>query len=402
MTEARSGDIPVSVEQMMALISTAINTRALYSPGHPRVLQSSRRVVEMLKLLGDRQQRETVTFLVIGDELLIDQKPMRTGSPLQMNFIQMFRRRRIQRLTIAQGLDEAELMPFIEAIVLGRFPRTGPHLIVGQAELGAGGGIAEEVPADEAAGEGSEGTGGQEGRAPAEVKRALESLGGRVDDVREAFSRLRTGEAQGFDRVDGLVWGFIEALTRSTSGTLPLATLREHDEATFVHSVNVCILTLLQARWYGFQGPMLHAIGMAGLLHDIGKLFIPLPIPTRPGRLPEEDWRIVRSHPEVGAWYLSGLASSAPISVLVAFEHHLRYDGLPSYPSIKSPRRPNLASQMTAIADAYDAMTSLQPERRPLARPAATEILRRRAGNFYDPLIVANFVQLLSALNRPA
>ncbi len=379
----RASEILVSVEQLMALISAAINTRALYARGHPRVAQANGRVVAMLDQLTRRPAADSVTFLIIGDELLIDQKPMRAGTPLQINFIQTLRRRKVQRLTVARGLEEAELAPFIETIVAGGTPQTSAHLIVGQVELGEGGGVGEEAPE----GEGAGGFG-----------RALELLGGRVEDVREAFTRLRTGEEKGFDQAEALVWSFIEALAKSASGALPLATLREHDELTFVHSVNVCLLTLLEARWLGFQGPMLHAIGLAALLHDIGKLFIPLPVLGRPGRLPEEDWKVLRTHCEIGAWYLSSIESGTPLAILVAYEHHLRYDGLPGYPVPQTPRRPNLASQMTAVADAYCAMVSLRPDRPEISQPAARDILRRRAGTFYDPVVVANFLQLLSAL----
>jgi HD-GYP domain-containing protein (c-di-GMP phosphodiesterase class II) len=393
MVDQRPGEVPASVEQLMALVSAAINTRALYAPGHPRVVESTRRVIQMSNALAERG-RDSVTFLVIGDELLIDQKPMRTGSPLQVNFVQTLRRRKVQRLTLARGLEEAEFVPFAETMVLGGVPRSSAHLVVGQVEVGEGGGVDEPAPAaSREAGQESE-----VGTAPAEIARALEMLGARVQDVKEAFDRLRTGEEAGLSEADGLVWGFIEALAKSASGTLPLATLRAHDEYTFVHSVNVCLLTLLQARWFGFQGPMLHAIGLAALLHDIGKLFIPHTVLARSGRLSEEEWRVQKAHAEVGAWYLAGIESTAPLTILVAFEHHLRYDGLPNYPLLRTPRRPTLASQMTAVSDAYDAMLSLRPDRKDLSRPAALEILRRRAGSFYDPLIVGNFLQLLSTV----
>jgi HD-GYP domain-containing protein (c-di-GMP phosphodiesterase class II) len=391
MVDERPGEVPASVEQLMALVSAAINTRALYAPGHPRVVESARRVIQMSNALAERG-RDSVTFLVIGDELLIDQKPMRTGSPLQVNFIQTLRRRKVQRLTVARGLEEAELIAFAETMVLGGVPQSSAHLIVGQVEIGEGGGVKEPSSAGEEAGQEPE-----IGTAAAEIARALEMLGARVQDFKEAFDRLRTGEEAGLGEADGLVWGFIEALAKSASGTLPLATLRAHDEDTFVHSVNVCLLTLLQARWFGFQGPMLHAIGLAALLHDIGKLFIPHAVLSQSGRLSEEQWRVQKAHAEIGAWYLAGIESTAPLTILVAFEHHLRYDGLPNYPLLRTPRRPTLASQMTAVSDAYDAMLSLRPDRKDLSRPAALEILRRRAGSFYDPLIVGNFLQLLSA-----
>ena len=86
---------------------------------------------------------------------------------------------------------------------------------------------------------------------------------------------------------------------------------------------------------------------------------------------------------------------TTPLSISVAYEHHLRYDGKPNYPLLAVPRVPNLATRMTSIADAYDAMSTVRPYQQPRLRAASVEILKSRAETFYDPLLVANFVQLV-------
>jgi HD-GYP domain-containing protein (c-di-GMP phosphodiesterase class II) len=177
---------------------------------------------------------------------------------------------------------------------------------------------------------------------------------------------------------------------------LPLARLKNHDEYTFIHSVNVALLVLAQARSFGITGTMLHTIGMAALLHDIGKLMVPLEVLNCPGKLEGEAWSVMQSHAEQGAWYLSGMEGSSPLSILVAYEHHLRYDGKPNYPLLRAPRMPNLASRMTSIADAYDAMSTLRPYQKPKLRETALEVLKRNSETMYDPLLVANFVRLVA------
>ena len=161
-----------------------------------------------------------------------------------------------------------------------------------------------------------------------------------------------------------------------------------------MHSVNVSLLVLAQARSFGLQGAMLHAFGMAGLLHDIGKLTVPIDILNKPGKLEGEQWAVMQSHAEQGSWYLSEMEGALPLTAVVAFEHHLRFDTQPAYPILKTPRVPNLASRMTSIADAYDAMQTVRPYQKPLMRASALEILKKRAGAFYDPLLVANFARL--------
>jgi response regulator RpfG family c-di-GMP phosphodiesterase len=108
----------------------------------------------------------------------------------------------------------------------------------------------------------------------------------------------------------------------------------------------------------------------------------------------------MQTHAEQGAWYLGETDGASALAILVAYEHHLRYDGKANYPILRVPRTPNLASRMTAIADAYDAMSTLRPYQRPLLRAAALENLQKRAETFYDPLLVANFVRLVQPEER--
>ena len=186
-------------------------------------------------------------------------------------------------------------------------------------------------------------------------------------------------------------------MARSTQAVLPTVPLKSHDEYTFVHSVNVSLLVLAQARGFGFEGPLLHAIGVAALLHDVGKLRVPLDVLNKAGKLSGDEWQTMASHAELGAWELGALANSAPLSILVAYEHHLRYDGEPNYPAVRVARTPTLASQLTAIADVYDAICTVRPYRRALSQAAALDVLRSRAGTFHDPYLVGQFCQLVTA-----
>jgi putative two-component system response regulator len=136
---------------------------------------------------------------------------------------------------------------------------------------------------------------------------------------------------------------------------------------------------------------------VAALLHDVGKLRIPLDVLNKAGKLSGDEWTTMASHAELGAWELGALANSAPLSILVAFEHHLRYDGAPNYPAVRTTRAPTLASQLTAIADVYDAICTVRPYRRALSQAAALDVLRSRAGTFHDPYLVGQFCQLVTA-----
>jgi HD-GYP domain-containing protein (c-di-GMP phosphodiesterase class II) len=217
----------------------------------------------------------------------------------------------------------------------------------------------------------------------------------KLEEVRESFANFRKERRLPLAQMEELVWGFIDAITRTTRAVLPLAKLREHDEYTFIHSVNVSVLVLAQARSFGIRGATLHAFGMAGLLHDVGKLMVPLEVLNKPGKLDDEQWVIMQSHAEKGAWFLSEQEGATPLSIVVAYEHHLRFDGKPAYPISRTPRIPNLVSRMTSIADTYDAMSTVRPYQMPLGKASALELLQKRSETFYDPLLVANFKQLI-------
>ena len=345
------------------LIAAAVSMRTLYPANHPRVTQAVAAITGTVK--------GSVTFLIVGDDLVIERDVIRNLSLPQRQFIQALKRRGVERLTLAEGLDAEECHGFIAALATGETaPESTAHVIVGRVRVA----FDDEAKKD---------------------ADARELSADQIDLVREAFARFRIDGKLPLGEMEQLVWSFIDSLSRTTRGVLPLAKLKEHDEYTFIHSVNVSLLVLAQARSFGIGGVMLHSFGMAALLHDIGKLMIPLTVLNKPGKLEGDDWSMMQSHAEKGAWYLTDLDGAAPLSISVAYEHHLRYDGRPNYPALSTPRTPNLASRMTSIADAYDAMSTVRPYQTPKLRATALEILKSRAETFYDPLLVTNFVQLV-------
>jgi HD-GYP domain-containing protein (c-di-GMP phosphodiesterase class II) len=360
------------MQYLIVKIAAATNMRTLYPANHPRVRESVANVVSAVKQVLEERETDSVTFLVVGEDLVVDDEALRRASLPQVQFVQSLKQRGIERLTLADGLTEEEALPFIDALALGPTPRSSPHIVLGRVRVS----IDEEL-SDETASERQE--------------LSVEQL----ERVREAFGRFRSERKLPLSQIEQLVWGFIDSLSHTTRAILPLAKLKEHDEYTFVHSVNVSLLVLAQARSFGIQGAMLHSFGMAGLLHDIGKLMIPLTVLNKTGTLEAGEWEEMKTHAEQGAWLLSEIEGTAPLPILVAYEHHLRVDLKPNYPQLRSPRMPNLASRMTAVADSYDAMSTVRPYQQPLMRAAAIEILKKRSGTFFDPLLVGNFIRLI-------
>jgi HD-GYP domain-containing protein (c-di-GMP phosphodiesterase class II) len=379
--EPRASPGQAAVERLIAQLAGALTTSALYPSTHPAVASTLAQLRDGVVAACDERRQDSLTFLRLDDEIVVDGHPLRSGALYLQPFIRALRRSDVARLTLARDLDQDECRALVDALATGRRPDSTPHVVVGQVEIA----IPSSTPVEPPEPSSVEAGGRRGGMSETHVEMA-----------RDVFTRIRHDGVTHIDPVEDLVWGLADAVARSTQAVLPTVPLKSHDEYTFVHSVNVSLLVLAQARGFGFDGPLLHAIGVAALLHDVGKLRVPLDVLNKAGKLSGDEWTTMASHAELGAWELGALANSAPLSILVAYEHHLRYDGEPNYPAVRVARTPSLASQLTAIADVYDAICTVRPYRRALSQAAALDVLRSRAGTFHDPYLVGQFCQLVT------
>jgi HD-GYP domain-containing protein (c-di-GMP phosphodiesterase class II) len=390
MTEPAIPGALSAVDRLVVSLVAGINMRALYGSEHPALASHVERILEAVVAACQERQKEALTFLVVGQDLVIENQPLRTGSLYHQQFIRALTRRGVERLTVARDLDAEECVRFLTPMALGGVPVSTRYIVVGRVEL--------QLSTSEPEGPGpGTGAGGGRGAGPGGDS-AVESLTAQsVDGAREAFTEFRTDRRGGLVRLEQVVWSLMDALQRATREMLPLAPLKTHDDYTFVHSVNVSLLTLAQARSFGIEGARLHAMGLAAFLHDIGKLKIPLDVLNKPGKLEGDEWRIMMGHAQEGATHLCGVEGSHPLAILVAYEHHMRYDGRPNYPVPRIGRRPTLASQMTSISDVYDAICTTRPYAKARSREFALSVLSGRVGTFHSPALVANFVRMVGA-----
>ncbi len=397
MTEPAIPGALSAVDRLVVSLVAGINMRALYGSDHPALSSHVGRILDAVTAACEERQKEAITFLVVGQDLVVENQPLRTGSLYHQQFIRALTRRTVERLTIGRGLDTEECVRFLTPMALGGVPVSTRHIVVGRVEL--------QAPSLEGVGlgPGLGSTPGSGGGAGSGDDSAIEALTAEsVDGAREAFTEFRTDRRGGLVRLEQVVWSLMDALERATREILPLAPLKTHDDYTFVHSVNVSLLTLAQARSFGIAGGRLHAIGLAAFLHDIGKLKIPLEVLNKPGKLEGDEWRIMMGHAQEGATHLCGVEGSHPLAILVAYEHHMRYDGAPNYPVPRVGRRPTMASQMTSISDVYDAICTTRPYAKARSREFAVSVLTERLGTFHSPALVANFVRMVRPAAAPS
>jgi HD-GYP domain-containing protein (c-di-GMP phosphodiesterase class II) len=216
----------------------------------------------------------------------------------------------------------------------------------------------------------------------------------RFEEIYEAVKQRQKLKITG---ILDIVSGFVDAFRQEGDSMLAMASLRNTDEYTFTHSTNVCILNIAQAMSLGIEGQLLHDIGIAAMLHDIGKLFIPEEIITKKDKLTPREFDIMRQHPELGAKHLLDSPGVPRLAVTAAYEHHLKFN-LGGYPQVQAGWQPNLCSQMTMISDFFDALRTRRSYREPLEISQIAAMMQEIAGTELHPVLTQNFLRIISRL----
>jgi HD-GYP domain-containing protein (c-di-GMP phosphodiesterase class II) len=185
-----------------------------------------------------------------------------------------------------------------------------------------------------------------------------------------------------------------DSLLEDESSILALATIKDHDEYTFSHSVNVCIFSLTIGQRLGLHKSWLARLGMAALFHDIGKVAISPGVLNKIGVLDVDEWKTIRMHTLMGVRRLSKMPNCNEHmlhSMIVAFQHHLNMD-LSGYPKVPTETSVDLFSRIVRIADTFDAMTTERPYRNKVYSPHdAIRYLVAQSGSKFDPVLVKAF-----------
>jgi putative nucleotidyltransferase with HDIG domain len=171
---------------------------------------------------------------------------------------------------------------------------------------------------------------------------------------------------------------------------IPLVQLKEFDQYTTTHSLNVSVLAMALAEFIGLGAADVRAFGVAGLLHDLGKVRIPKDILTKPGKLSDSEWEVMRRHPVDGAKIIIQSDRQLDLAAVVAYEHHVMLNG-GGYPCMHYERDCHHASKLVHICDVYDALRTNRPYRDAWSAEATLSHIEAKAGTEFDPELVRNF-----------
>jgi HD-GYP domain-containing protein (c-di-GMP phosphodiesterase class II) len=303
-------------------------------------------------------------------------------------FVRVIREKGVERITFLKGLSWGELQAFIGDLASRETAavRSWPFIKLGYVEIRVKSQAAQASRSDQPSRSGEAGDGVS----------FLSTMDERdIERIRDLYLLAQERKQISIRDVDDVIRKLIFEIQMNVTPLSLLATVKCNDEYTFTHVVNVCILTLIQAQKLGFQGKQLYDIGMAALLHDVGKNFIPEEILSKPGRLTAEERAVIETHPVKGGRYLMEVGDVPKIAILAAMEHHLRFDGS-GYPAIKPGWKPNIVAQLITIADVFDALRSRRSYSAPKPMDKVVGILNEEKGTTFNPILVESFLEIVA------
>jgi putative nucleotidyltransferase with HDIG domain len=227
-----------------------------------------------------------------------------------------------------------------------------------------------------------------------ESRRMLYDLGAEADAVRWMHDEVSTHGDLPLLEAEAIVRSLSVAMHGDSQMVLPLVQLKEFDQYTTTHSLNVSVLTMALAEHVKLGTADVKAFGVAGLLHDLGKVRIPKEILVKPGRLTDAERAVMQRHPVDGARLIVSSDKNLDLAAVVAYEHHIMLDG-GGYPRPHFHRGCHHASELVHVCDVYDALRTKRPYRGAWESERALKYVEERSGVEFEPRIARAFVAMV-------
>ncbi|PLX95739.1 MAG: HD family phosphohydrolase [Desulfuromonas sp.] len=365
-----------SIQEALRQISAALAAATLYSLEHKQVQVLVPQILESLsRMLGVQNE---ITFLVVKKDLLFDGKPLER-TPHTERIARMLYSRRVGFIRFATGITTEEITLLLQVAIgqqdAEKFKTSAPHIDYGEVD-----------------------TEDDEERVRP-ITRFAELTDEELGSIKDFYETIGDQENLEIKELSSIIAGFVSAFQQEANPLLALVPLRMEDEYTFTHSVNVAILNIAQGTSLGLDEQLLHDVGIAGMLHDAGKIFIDNEIIRKPGKLSDEEWQMMQQHPPRGAQYLMSQQGIPALAILTAFEHHMRHDKA-GYPKVPDNWQLNLCSEMTMISDTFDALRTRRAYKEPWDFPKISGLMLELAGSQLNPYLVMNFLKVLEGLGE--
>ena len=364
------------------LLAAVLKNSTLYPASHPFVLASADKFLLKIKeLLVDRKE---VPFYLVGGELFFEKDSVPIDQSLAV-LMELFTGRDVGGIVFKPGLTTDEITAFADLMNKDA------------AALNAEGGTVELMPKAQITHivlhrvlivDKKIGSVIKEGK-----KKAAAVFMDAIETMKDMIEAQHLDKKINMRKMNTTVQTMVDNILENRDAFIGLTNLKMYDEYTFAHSVNTSLLASALGTFLSFEKPQVAALGVAGLMHDMGKASVPHEIVNKPGKLTDAEWEVLKRHPVEGALALADIPGVTKMAMVAAFEHHQH--GERGYPQPIGVRQ-HLFSQIVSLADAYDAITAARVYYSIQTPPdQAVRILLKKRGTSFDPVLVKAFVNMI-------
>lgn len=373
--------------RFLTSFAQALSTMALYTVGHPARARAIDASFQQLKDLQSDDPKPQFSFL--GPEVIYRQLAVRELKDWEPGY--RLANAGVQRLEFAPHVTREEYEMFLDE-VLARLSVTAAdssearHARPSSIKFGAIG----------IRGEGKVSRPDEETLPTATI---AYSLGEEADTVKWLHEEVAERGQLPLLEAETVVRALSVAMHGESQVVMPLIQLKEYDQYTTTHSLNVSVLTMALAEYLGLSPREVRAYGVAGLLHDLGKVRVPLEILNKPGKLTDDERAVMQRHPSDGARLILASEQKLDLAAVVAYEHHIMIDG-GGYPCRHYGRPCHDASLLVHVCDVYDALRTKRPYRDAWEPEKTMAYIEERAGTEFSPEIARAFIGMMKKWER--
>jgi putative nucleotidyltransferase with HDIG domain len=361
-------------DDLVRRLAASIRSAQLYSSGHPIVVRSITALTESLAVA--HAATPSLAIGIVGEDLVVGEIPVPRAAENMGELMRRLQQAGVERIVVDRGVETTEITRLIQVLAAA-----DPNQVAGLATLRyiRVGRLQVEKRVDAPIGD------------MATFKRLYDDA---VTVAERLWDSAHVEGKPDSNAGRGIVDSLAQAVAQNRTALLALTALKNYDNYTFTHMVNVSILTMGQARGLGIDGALLREFGLAALMHDIGKVKTPTDILNKPDKLDDGEFEIMKRHTVEGAQILRRTPEMPALAPIVAFEHHLRLDGS-GYPERVNRGQLNLATMLCGVADVYDAMRSQRHYQPAFPTDRILAVLKRNDGTQFDQNLVRRFAQLV-------
>jgi len=375
--------------RFLTSMAQALATMSLYAEGHPARARAAVASFDILRELQQADPRPSFSFL--GSEVVYGQQAIRglTDWEWALKLANVG----VQRLEFGDMVERDAYVGFLEDVLArvsaftaiaaanapANIPRGNGPTAIRFGAVGVRGSSDVRVP---------------DAAVHVAEQPSLLDLNAEVDAIRWVHDEVNDREEIPLLEAESIVRSLSVAMHGDSQMLLPLLQLKEFDQYTTTHALNVSVLSMGLAEFMGLSPREVRAYGVAGMLHDLGKVRVPKDILTKPGKLTPEEWSLMRSHTVEGARLILQSDQKLDVAALVAFEHHIMING-GGYPDRHFRCDCHKASTLVHVCGVYDALRTKRPYRDAWEPAATLEYIERGVGTEFDADVATAFIAMM-------